>query len=76
MASKITGINFSILKNAEIEKVHEQFLERYKSSDLSTEEINVRVEVDKIIYTLNRCLAKLDLLVSYSLLTIYYIFSI
>lgn len=61
---KETPIKLSILKEADMDKVITQILSKYKASDFSTEELNLRVEVDKVFYVLSRCLAKLDVLVS------------
>lgn len=59
-------ITYSILRDAEMDKELSNILLKYKNANLSTEEINLRIEVDKVFYVLNRCLARLDLLVSTS----------
>lgn len=57
-------ITFSILKDAEMDEAITEILTKYKGSDFSTEELNLRVEVDKVFYVLSRCLAKLNVVVS------------
>lgn len=64
ISDKVPKMSNSILRNAVMKKDLSEILEKYKSSDYSKEEINLRVEVDKVIYVLNRCVSKLNVLVS------------
>lgn len=70
MSGKLPKIAYSILKDAEINKDLAEILEKYKSSNCTKEEINLRIEVDKVAYVIGRCLSKLNVLVSIIYFTI------
>lgn len=59
MTDKITHEPY---KEDELDKEFLKILEKYRKTDYSAEEINLRIEVDKVIYVLSRFLSKLHLL--------------